>query len=161
MPLPGIDVYRTHASLLGVRRIQVSRGSTGHSRSSSHISGLWFDYYDERSPAIVGQWIDGYGAIELAPDEQLQRLIIWLGREGRPARNSRLDQGKIWRIHFDTTHGKSATFQPSGDQSWTQCIQQQYQSGLYEKLVSTTLTLRSSEDFINGNVLSRRRFHGS
>ena len=74
--------FRTYAPLVGVRRIGVSTGISPRSRSPHHISGLRFEYHDQRTPVIVGQWMNEYDSIELAPDEALQGITVTVKPKG-------------------------------------------------------------------------------
>lgn len=115
----------TDASLDGVRRIQVAIGAPDHSRSPSCISGIKLDYYNQRSPAIVGQWIQGHDLCELHDDEHVSSMAFWLSS----ARN-------IVAIRVCTTNGRSKMFLCPGCQvSLDTCDKQEYESGDYEQLV--------------------------
>lgn len=133
----GLGEYRTWASLIAVKRIQASIGLPGRSRNSSRISGLKLDYHDQRSSAVVGQWMNACGSFELAPSEEIRGLMIWLIGSGESPEIRGLLQGQISAIRIDTTFDRSMTFQSPDDGSHKgQFKQQQYQAGLNEDLVS-------------------------
>jgi hypothetical protein len=72
---------QTRASLQNVRKIRVSKGASGHSRSSDYVTGLWLEYYNEDRSEIVGQWICEVESWELAKDEKILELSFWTSED--------------------------------------------------------------------------------
>jgi hypothetical protein len=68
---------QSRASLENIRRIRISLGTAGHSRTSEHISGLWLDYYGESRSEILGQWIHGVETWEFAQNEKVISVSLW------------------------------------------------------------------------------------
>lgn len=102
----GVGEYQTYASLPGVKRITASTGSYPRSRSSRNIAGLRFDYHDQRSPTVIGQWMDEHEAIDLAQGETLQGITIWLTKvRGSPLVRG-LKQGQVVGIQVQTNYGQ-------------------------------------------------------
>ncbi len=97
----------TTADLSGVQRIRMSRGQTGRSRKSHHISGLWLEYFDGR-PAIVGQWIQEFDSFELSPGEVFTEMMTWVTWEVLHHYGSEPPQkpGKVIGMRFETSFGR-------------------------------------------------------
>jgi hypothetical protein len=76
-PLEFYNAY-TSASLLNIRTLRISYGASGHSRSPNDVSGLWFEYYDQDKPTIVGQWIEECGSLDLAQCETITQISFWI-----------------------------------------------------------------------------------
>ncbi|KAF2799429.1 hypothetical protein K505DRAFT_370966 [Melanomma pulvis-pyrius CBS 109.77] len=97
----------TAASLSGVRRIRISSGATGRSRTSQHISGLWLEYYDSDGPVIVGQWITELDSWELAPSEKITEILMWSSNELTNSQEGQAKLGRIMGFSFATSNGNS------------------------------------------------------
>lgn len=149
--------FRTYAPLVGIRRIGVSRGSIGRSRTLYNVSGLKLEYHDERSPIIVGQWMGEFDSIELARDEALQGIKVLarplgssymgtdddgLGLDSEEPISSYLpledEKGPVIAIQVETTHGQHKMFKPPGLAlpPFYACMVYEYHRGPQEELVS-------------------------
>ncbi|KAL3441468.1 hypothetical protein BJX65DRAFT_313821 [Aspergillus insuetus] len=142
--------HHTYASLKHIRRISASTGVDGGSRSSRHICGLKFDYYNHSTPEVVGQWMeepdDGF---ELASDEDVRLLTIWL----KPVRNSgdnpAMEPGQVVSVHIETTHARSVTFRSPGfDFPPAQLTRHQHQSDVDGSLIAIIWMLNLNFDCI-------------
>jgi hypothetical protein len=86
----------TSASLLNVRALRIFCGTSGHSRSFNDVSGLWFEYYDQHKPTIVGQWIEERGSLELSRGEKITEISFWTSNT----------TNKVWaKTHIGITSG--------------------------------------------------------
>ncbi|KAL5041593.1 hypothetical protein BDW71DRAFT_201251 [Aspergillus fruticulosus] len=144
--------YQTHASLMGVRRISVSRGTHHGSRPSTCVSGLKLDYYDGRS-AVVGQWMDEFKSFQLQPSEHVQSLCIWV----IPARLSRsyrfLQQGRIAALGLETSFARVVMFKPPGSKPLSvQHLHSRYGGGPGQELTAISWILNESCDRIRAAV---------
>jgi hypothetical protein len=123
---------QTRASLQNVRMIRVSRGASGRSRSSHHITGLWLEYHNQEKPEIVGQWICEAGSWELAKDEKILGLSFWTSKDriltGEPLHPS---VGCVVGIEMQTTTSEYRNFASATQNSFNI----NYQANRYERLV--------------------------
>jgi hypothetical protein len=112
------------------KRIRVSIGKPGRSRSTCHISGLWIDYW-ERDSVIVGQWVQEHGTLSLASDESLIEVTTWPTKEIQYTTPSERF-GKISGISFTISSGRQVKFlvQPIEEN-----IAMHHRSTLFEELV--------------------------
>ncbi|KAL6234049.1 hypothetical protein BDW75DRAFT_251655 [Aspergillus navahoensis] len=132
--------YQTHASLMGVCRISVSRGRHHGSRSSTCVSGLKLDYYDGRSAV-------------LQPSEHVQSLDIWV----IPTRLSRsypfLQQGRIAAMRFETSFSRVVAFKPPmSDPLSVQHLHNRYGGRPGQQLTAISWILNQSCDRIRAVV---------
>ncbi|CCT69595.1 uncharacterized protein FFUJ_05493 [Fusarium fujikuroi IMI 58289] len=67
----------TFVLLDGVKRVGISCGRTGRSRRPDHVSGLYFEFWDGRPPAYVGQWFKEIGHLEVYRGERITGLTFW------------------------------------------------------------------------------------
>jgi hypothetical protein len=123
----------TAASLSGVRRIRISSGATGRSRTPQHISGLWLEYYDSDRPAIVGQWITELDSWELAPSEKITEVLIWSSNEFTRSQEGQAKLGRITGFSFATSDGNSKQIlqEDTAGQVWIK-----FRANRFEELVS-------------------------
>ncbi|KAL4993288.1 hypothetical protein BDV10DRAFT_199823 [Aspergillus recurvatus] len=105
--------YQTHASLMGLCRISVSRGTHCGSRPRTCVSGLKLDYYDGRS-VVVGQWMDEFKSFELQPAEHVRSLSIWVFPTRLSRRYPFLQQGQIAAVRLETSFSRVLAFKPPG-----------------------------------------------
>ncbi|KAK2759508.1 hypothetical protein FQN54_002987 [Arachnomyces sp. PD_36] len=125
--------FSNSASLIGVRRIRVSRGISSRSRLPHHVSGLMFEYHDQRTPSIVGQWMDEFDSMDLAHDEALRGISVMVRPEGIRYMDypdspddekgfdsyfgppgGHIEEGPVFAIHIETTHGQHKMLIPPG-----------------------------------------------
>lgn len=100
---PGILI--SMAELKDIKRVRFSRGVRGGIRLPQYLSGLWFDFYGDRSPVVLGQWIQEEDSLELAPGETIIDFqIYYLIRPG-PA----LLKGKHPGLGITTSFGQKKT----------------------------------------------------
>lgn len=111
----------TAADLTNVRRIRASVGMGGaheetssrsRSRSAKHVSGLWIEYHDTRTPLVVGQWIreqeqEHQGPLELEPGDRITQVTTW-----HDVTNSykRAKFGPVVRVRLATARGVEREF---------------------------------------------------
>ncbi|KAK7212462.1 hypothetical protein V2G26_019640 [Clonostachys chloroleuca] len=96
------------ASLRGIKRIRVSSGLRGRSRSAKYISGLWIEYY-QGDDVVLGQWIHEVGSFDLVPAESLTHIKVWSTLETEtPLRMESF--GKVVGIQFVTSSGRRRNF---------------------------------------------------
>lgn len=101
MEIGGRACY-TFATLIGIRRIGVSRGITGRTRSTNHVSGLHISFWNEDPPIYVGQWFQEVASIELQPDDRITALRFWQSREISSGNNSQTEKGRVTGVEIDT-----------------------------------------------------------
>ncbi|RYP24945.1 hypothetical protein DL765_000173 [Monosporascus sp. GIB2] len=127
----------TAGRLSGVRRIRVSGGKPGHSRSEHHVSGVRLEYNDDGSDAIIlGQWIqefdgEGEGALELAPGDRVVKMTTWHDFTNT---HKRIKFGPITRLWLRTARGSERTFPPSGWAKRNGQVCLEYRENPYEEL---------------------------
>ncbi|OJJ07411.1 hypothetical protein ASPVEDRAFT_142746 [Aspergillus versicolor CBS 583.65] len=125
----GAGNYQTHASLKGVRRIQASTGAEGRCRRSARISGLKL-LYDNAPTAIVGQWMVEQECFDLAPDEGIAYLTVWILPVAGPPEWRPAQRGQVVALRFDTTKSRHITFTaPDSDTPRSRCLRQQFGNG--------------------------------
>lgn len=133
MRTKGQSVYGTYASLIGVRRVQVSTRSSEESQLPSSICGLRFDYHDwYNSSTIIGQWMNEGDAMDFSRDEEVRSVTIWMRMVDR--RSTNVGQGRVTAIKIDTTRNRSKTFLCGSSNG---CMRHHYQSGTHEYLVGS------------------------
>jgi hypothetical protein len=110
---PSDNNYQTHATLVGVRNISVSRGTHWRSRPCTCVSGLKFDYYNGTS-AVVGQWLDEFESFQLQPSEHVHSLDIWVTPKRLSPSYPFLQQGWVAAVRFGTTFSRDVIFKPPG-----------------------------------------------
>ncbi|KAK2796695.1 hypothetical protein FQN50_009464 [Emmonsiellopsis sp. PD_5] len=77
----GGHVSHTAASLVGLRCIRFSSGSSTRPRDTNEISGLWLEYFEQPSE-IVGQWLMETDSMSLEEDETIRALSFWISKSG-------------------------------------------------------------------------------
>lgn len=128
--IKGFGTAGTATSLIGVRRIRISSGAPGHSRSPSNVSGLWFDYYDDDRPVIVGQWIKEMDSLHLLEEETIEQIEIWTSsEESNLMYDAKL--GKVVALRITTSAGNSK--EVMGDTS--DAVVLKYRANPFENLV--------------------------
>ncbi|KAK2757006.1 hypothetical protein FQN54_004974 [Arachnomyces sp. PD_36] len=146
-------VFRTHASLNRVRRISASSGIPQRSRPPSHISGLRFDYWGQCDSLIVGQWMQAHpddDSFEIVDGERIERLTIWLSKDGSSARLKGFALGRVVAVDIGTSHSRTKLFKPQGDYPvLADCQLTQYQSNGYEELTGISWILNSCYDRVH------------
>ncbi|KAJ5736867.1 uncharacterized protein N7483_001992 [Penicillium malachiteum] len=137
--IPGDNVYQTYASLKNVHRIKASIGVQGRSRSPRCITGLKIEYFDNRSPSVVGQWMDEMELLlELSSDETVRSLSIWLtsfdfSHDSQPP----FRMCRVTAIHIETTLSREVTFRaPSGNSKFNGQEFNRYLGGFGEELTA-------------------------
>ena len=73
--------FESRASLHGARKITVSSSAYGKPRPSHCISDLRFDYADNQSSAILGQWLSPGDFLDLMSGESIISLLFWLSKD--------------------------------------------------------------------------------
>ncbi|CAG9986365.1 unnamed protein product [Clonostachys byssicola] len=117
------------ASLRWIKRIRVSSGLPGRSRSTKNISGLWIEYY-QGEDVVLGQWIHEVGSFDLASGEYLTHIEVWSTLESQtPLRMEKF--GKVVGIEFITSSGRNRKFEIP---SQHQCISMHWRATPYEEL---------------------------
>lgn len=96
----------TRACLTQIRRIRISIGVNGRSRTTLHISGLCLDYYNAERPAIVGQWISEFDSLDLSSREVLTEISTWTSRESANLSCGRTEVGRVTGIRIVTSEGQ-------------------------------------------------------
>ncbi|RDW67299.1 F-box protein [Aspergillus mulundensis] len=137
--------YQTWATLKNVRRIEVSIGIEGSSRSPNCISGLKF-VYDKGAPAIVGQWMDAHeqGVFELSPYETVSSLTVWVNLMAQSAEYPTLRLGRVKAVRITTTGGHKVLFHPAAAGPISiRDMQHQYGGGFGEEIVSIPFFLHT------------------
>lgn len=95
----------TCAKLDCVRRIRLSVGGAGRSRSSRHVSGLLFEYYNSERNSIVGQWFEEIDSVDLDNGDFVVHIRVWYTQE-TDVRNYRGENnGKVVGIMLSTFRG--------------------------------------------------------
>ncbi|KAK6067086.1 F-box domain-containing protein [Seiridium cupressi] len=117
------------ADLTGLRRIHISTGKEGFSRSHGHISGLQLEYADGKDPVLVGQWIKRCDTLELEPDDHLVEITTWHRIINR---FSRVKFGPIVGIAFVTSKGFRMAQPQRGHFDDVVCLK--YRENVYEEL---------------------------
>ncbi|KAL4739072.1 hypothetical protein BDV11DRAFT_215546 [Aspergillus similis] len=153
--------YQTHASLVGVCKISVSRGTRWGSRPYTCVSGLKLDYYNGTS-AVVGQWLDEFKSFQLQPSEHVHSLDIWV-TPTRPSSNYPfLQQGRISALRFETTFARDVTFQPPGsDPLSLQHLHNRYGGGPGQVLTAIAWIFNESHDRIRAVDSEKASRHSS
>ncbi|CAH0046370.1 unnamed protein product [Clonostachys solani] len=117
------------ASLRGIKRVRVSSGLPGRSRSPENISGLWIEYI-RGDDVILGQWIHEVGSFDLTPTESLTHVSVWSTLEAEtPLRMESF--GRVIGIKFITSSGQQHEFRTD---SSLPCISMHWRSTPYEEL---------------------------
>ncbi|CAH0022742.1 unnamed protein product [Clonostachys rhizophaga] len=117
------------ASLRGIKRIRVSSGLRGRSRSAKNISGLWIEYY-QGDDVVLGQWIHEVGSFDLASAESLTHIRVWSTLETEtPLRMESF--GKVVGIGFITSFGRQRNFRIHSQHDF---IHMHWRSTPYEEL---------------------------
>lgn len=141
----GVGEYRTYARLTGLRRIQISTGLSGRSRSPACISGLRLDYEDSIDTAFLGQWMNKYDSVELNENEHIQGLSFWLRIINPSPDRPGLQQGQVVAVEIAVSHPRTVTFvAPDNQTPLCECMHHQYQSGAWGELVSTSKCIRQN-----------------
>ncbi|KAL4812917.1 hypothetical protein BDW67DRAFT_188152 [Aspergillus spinulosporus] len=153
--------YQTHASLVGVRKISVSRGTHRGSRSYACVSGLKFDYYNGTS-AVVGQWFDEFESFHLQLSEHVQSLDIWVTPARLSASYPFLQQGRIAAVCFGTTFARAVTFKPPGsDPLSVHHLHNRYGGGPGQELTAISWILNELHDRIRAVDSAKSFRHAS
>ncbi|CAJ2503870.1 Uu.00g112640.m01.CDS01 [Anthostomella pinea] len=97
------DFAFTAADLVGLRKIRVSVDKEGQ----GHITGLWLEYHDSNVPVILGQWIDEFGCLTIAPDDRLTEVTTW---HGYTSTHWRENIGPVKKLVFGTASGNRKEF---------------------------------------------------
>lgn len=141
----------TAADLHNVKRIRVSlgggvggEGRSSHSRSEKNISGLWLEYHDSQTPAILGQWQWGSQKhqpheedslmreleLELEPGDRVTQMTTW-----HDYTNSykRVKFGPIVKLRLGTARGITKDFLNPLSTTGKVCLF--YRENPYEELV--------------------------
>lgn len=143
--------FATRALMIGIRKIQVSTGRVGTSRSRLHVSGLRFDYHEAcRPPTVVGQWITPQESWEIAPGEDIVKLTVWYFRQ-LPFEDALQGsyKGTVAAVRFETSNGRSRSFSHTRSKSFTGRVhgitldlnQTEFQPNFCETMVSKPLPL--------------------
>lgn len=87
----------TTAGLAGIKRVSVSRGAPGKTRTQTHISGLRLDFFSSATPVYVGQWFDEVDSLQFDPGDRIVGLTFWQTQETKSnvATMQRENAGKI------------------------------------------------------------------
>lgn len=128
------------ARLDNVRRIHVSGGMLGRSRTDRHVSGIRLEYDKScgGDAVILGQWMqefEGPGGqpLEMALGERITEMTTW---HGYTDTCKRLKFGPITLLWLRTSHGIERVFPPSaslsGQRNGQICLQ--YRENPYERL---------------------------
>ncbi|VUC36994.1 unnamed protein product [Clonostachys rosea] len=127
------------ASLQGIKRVRVSSGLRGRSRSPGHISGLWIEYY-QGDDVVLGQWIHEVGSFDLTQTEYLTHVSVWSTLES--GTNCIMEFGteedrfgKVTGIKFITSAGQRYEFVNDSNHP---CIYMHWRSTPYEELRNMT-----------------------
>jgi len=97
----------TSGSLRYVRRIRLSAGAPGRSRTSRHVSGLLFEYHNSERDSIVGQWFEEIDSMELGNGDYVVHIRVWYTQEAHPQNTLRENNGKVVGITLSTLRGVS------------------------------------------------------
>lgn len=124
----------------GIKRIRVSSGLRGRSRSAKYISGLWIEYY-QGDDVVLGQWIHEVGSFDLVPAESLTHIKVWSTLETEtPLRMESF--GKVVGIQFVTSSGRRRNFRIYSQHPF---IYMHWRSTPYEELVSCIASERTRQ----------------
>ncbi|KAL4888783.1 hypothetical protein BDV59DRAFT_187778 [Aspergillus ambiguus] len=142
--------YQTYASLQGARRITVLIGSEGRPRLPAEISGLKVDYHNLQAPSIAGQMIQEGDDFEMAQNEHLQALTVWMTRHSDPdsTLGSMPRAGKVVAIRIKIRNGRIKTFGPYNAISPLpeNCVEYHYEAQGHDSLIGISWVLNTDYD---------------
>ncbi|CAG9994602.1 unnamed protein product [Clonostachys byssicola] len=68
----------TIASLENIRRVRVSKGAGGRSRTDANVTGILLDYHHGGQSTVVGQWIQEAASFDLEETERVVEFSYWV-----------------------------------------------------------------------------------
>ena len=123
----------THASLEGVKRIVISRGSLERPREANEVSGLRLEYFEEPSK-IVGQWLTEGDHIDFSFGERIVEISIWVSKVGF-SYSEKAHFGRVVSLSIVTSkQSKTVDWNRPGED----CIQYQFRENRLERLVCSS-----------------------
>lgn len=106
----------TSVTLSKIRRIRVSVGIPGRTRSPDHVSGLCFEFWDSKVPVYVGQWFHEVRSLCVERGERVVGFTFWQAQESYPNNADFDNSGRITGISISklTLGRKEITFHYGG-----------------------------------------------
>ncbi|WAO84949.1 F-box domain-containing protein [Fusarium falciforme] len=90
----------TSVVLSKIRRIRVSVGIPGRTRSPDHVSGLRFEFWDSKVPVYVGQWFHEVSSLCVERGERITGFTFWQAQESHPNDADFDNSGRITGIRI-------------------------------------------------------------
>ncbi|GES60025.1 hypothetical protein ATEIFO6365_0002035600 [Aspergillus terreus] len=93
--------------------------------------GLKLDYHHQKSPSVVGQWMQSYDSLELSPDEHVRGIELWLDLPVDVTK----DFVHVAAIRIDTAKNRSKTFcSPDCQISLNRCLREERKADEFREL---------------------------
>ncbi|KAI0007040.1 hypothetical protein F4779DRAFT_643517 [Xylariaceae sp. FL0662B] len=103
---PGGFAFTT-AILSCLKRIRISVDDEGYPDSRAHISGIWLEYHDSKTPVILGQWYKELSSLDLDLCDRITEITSWHDYTNT---YKRVKFGPIAKLKLVTARGISKEF---------------------------------------------------
>ncbi|KAI1339365.1 hypothetical protein F5Y15DRAFT_86626 [Xylariaceae sp. FL0016] len=142
----------TAADLTGLKTIRVSVDKGGLPPLRGHLTGVWLEYDDSSVPIILGQWLEEFDSLTLAPGDRLVGVTTWHDFTNT---YKRVKYGPIIKLSLVTANDITKEFL---DPSLGGKVCLRYRENPYEKLDALVWGLNHQWDHVR--VIASPR-HGS
>lgn len=127
----------TTAYLSRIKRIRVSGGLPGRSRTASHVSGLSLEFWNSKNLVIIGQWMDDLDVkFEFAQGEAITAITTWQTQQTPPRFTGRANNGRITGIRLHTSRGSTHEVLLGGEDA--NMLSLHYSANPWEELVCSS-----------------------